>query len=216
MSDRPESLLVVDDNEMNRDMLSRRLARHGYAVTVAEDGASALARIARESFALVLLDIEMPGLSGFEVLKTVRRSHSASELPIIMVTSRQQSQSIVDALGSGANDYVTKPIDFAVAIARIETQLSRRRAELALRESEERYALAVRGANDGLWDWNLRTNEMYFSPRWKAMLGFDEADIGNTPDEWLTRIHPEEAELVKGAIDAHIAGLTATSKRNTA
>jgi diguanylate cyclase (GGDEF)-like protein/PAS domain S-box-containing protein len=204
----PDSLLVVDDTEMNRDMLSRRLRRHGYHVHVAETGEVALASVARERFALVLLDIEMPGLSGFDVLKTLRLTYSASELPVIMVTSRQQSRSTVDALSAGANDYITKPIDFAVAIARIETQLSRRRAELALRESEERYALAVRGANDGLWDWSLRTDHVYYSPRWKQMLGFDESEIGNTPQEWFTRVHPDEAELVKSAIDAHIAGQT--------
>ncbi|MET0213686.1 MAG: response regulator, partial [Vicinamibacterales bacterium] len=123
-TDAPERLLVVDDTEMNRDMLSRRLRRHGYNVNVAEDGEVALASVAREKFALVLLDIEMPGLSGFDVLKTLRLTYSPSELPVIMVTSRQQSRSIVDALSAGANDYITKPIDFAVAIARIETQLS--------------------------------------------------------------------------------------------
>ncbi len=83
-------------------------------------------RLRVQKFALVLLDIEMPGLSGFDVLKTLRLTYSPSELPVIMVTSRQQSRSIVDALRAGANDYITKPIDFAVAIARIETQLSRR------------------------------------------------------------------------------------------
>jgi diguanylate cyclase (GGDEF)-like protein/PAS domain S-box-containing protein len=206
MSNARDPLLVVDDNEMNRDMLSRRLQRQGYAVTVSDNGAEALALIEKQTFALVLLDIEMPGLSGFEVLKKVRSRYSAIELPVIMVTARQQSRDMVEGLSLGANDYVTKPVDFPVAIARIETQLARRAAERALRESEERYALAVRGANDGLWDWNLRTNEVYFSPRWKLMVGCEEQDIAGDPDEWFRRVHPEEIERVRAGIHAHLEG----------
>jgi diguanylate cyclase (GGDEF)-like protein/PAS domain S-box-containing protein len=84
----------------------------------------------------------------------------------------------------------------------------RRRAERALRESEERYALAARGANDGLWDWNLASNEVYYSPRWKSMLGCAEDEIGSSPDEWLKRVHPDEAERARAAITAHIAGFS--------
>jgi diguanylate cyclase (GGDEF)-like protein/PAS domain S-box-containing protein len=84
----------------------------------------------------------------------------------------------------------------------------RMQVEEALRESQERYALAVRGANDGLWDWNLRTHEIYFSPRWKEMLGYGEGEIGNHLDEWFSRIHPEELYRVKAQIDAHLNGST--------
>jgi diguanylate cyclase (GGDEF)-like protein/PAS domain S-box-containing protein len=206
VSDATGSILVVDDNEMNRDLLSRRLRRQGYDVEVAVDGKQALALIAAQGFALVLLDIEMPGLGGLEVLRIVRQTHSAAELPVIMVTARHESHDIVVALNAGANDYVTKPIDFAVTMARIQTQLSRRQAEAALRESEERYALAVRGANDGLWDWNLKTNVIYFSPRWKEMLGWEEQEIANDPAEWFNRLHPEEVDHVRAALDAHIDG----------
>jgi diguanylate cyclase (GGDEF)-like protein/PAS domain S-box-containing protein len=86
---------------------------------------------------------------------------------------------------------------------------SRRQIERALRESEERYALAMRGANDGIWDWNLRTNKIYFSPRWKGMLGYEEDQIEDDPAEWFDRIHPQDVEKVKLAISAHIRGLTA-------
>ncbi len=163
MSPSPGTLLVVDDNEMNRDILSRRLRKHGYDVVTAVDGADALAMVDAQEFALVLLDIEMPGLSGLEVLKMLRERRSTIQLPIIMVTARQESADIVNALNCGANDYLTKPVDLAIAVARIQTQLARKQAEAALQESEERYALAAKGANDGLWDWNLRTNEIYFS-----------------------------------------------------
>lgn len=82
-----------------------------------------------------------------------------------------------------------------------------RQAAAALRESEERYALAALGANDGLWDWNLKTNQIYFSPRWKAMLGCGESEVGSAPDEWFNRVHPEDRERVQVHLAAHFKGL---------
>lgn len=81
----------------------------------------------------------------------------------------------------------------------------RKAAEQALRESEERYAMAARGANDGLFDWDLRTDTVYYSPRWKSMLGFAEDEIGSTADEWLGRVHPYDATDVRSTLDRHLA-----------
>ena len=202
-----DTLLLVDDNEVNRDLLSRRLQRHGYDVVTAVDGPHALALAEARDFALVLLDIEMPRVSGLDVLRVIRQRRSASELPIIMVTARQESADIVEALNSGANDYVTKPVDMPVALARIQAQLARKRAEAALRESEERYALAVRGANDGLWDWNLRTDDIFFSDRWKQMLGLSNDAVAATPDEWFRRVHRDDVDRLRRDIAAHVEGL---------
>src|SRR5437899_5743977 len=178
MNSQAGRLLIVDDNELNRDMLARRLARKGYQILLAENARQLPQRVKQDAVDLVLLDIEMPEVSGLEALKTLREAYSPIELPIIMVTAKNQSDDVVKALNLGANDYVTKPIDFAVALARIGTQLSHKRAQEGLRESEERYALAARGANDGLWDWNLQAHVVYFSPRWKTMLGYEPGQIG--------------------------------------
>ncbi len=82
----------------------------------------------------------------------------------------------------------------------------RKRAEEALRESEERYALAARGANDGLWDWDLRSNKIYLSYRWKSMLGYEEKDISDTPEEWFGLVHPDDRGEVEVKIAAHLSG----------
>ena len=78
----------------------------------------------------------------------------------------------------------------------------------ALQESEERYALAAQGSNDGLWDWNLESNEIYFSPRWTETIGFREADFGDHPDNWFDRIHPDDLERVKVEISLHLEGFS--------
>src|SRR6266853_99645 len=208
MNTRPSRLLIVDDNEMNRDMLARRLARKGYVIGLAGNAKELLERVKQDAVDLVLLDIEMPEISGLDALKTLREHYSPDELPIIMVTAKTQSDDIVTALDLGANDYLTKPIDFPVAVARIGTQLSHKQAQESLKESEERYALAARGSNDGLWDWNLSANVVHFSPRWKAMLGYQEDEIGDKPEEWFDRIHDADRDRVKEEIAAHQKGLT--------
>jgi diguanylate cyclase (GGDEF)-like protein/PAS domain S-box-containing protein len=85
----------------------------------------------------------------------------------------------------------------------------RQRVEVALRESEERYALAVRAANDGLWDWNLKKGQIYYSPRWKQMLGYADDEITDNPNEWFNRVHPDDIAQLRTNISAHIKGLSA-------
>ncbi len=196
-------LLVVDDEESNRDMLSRRLERSGFVVALAEDGPRALRIVDETDIDLVLLDSMMPGMTGLEVLKLLRAVRSPADLPVIMVTAVTESEKIAEALDSGANDYVTKPVDYAVALARIRSQLSRKRAESALRQSEERYALAARGANDGLWDWDLRAGRISYSTRWISMLGYEESEVSDNPEEWLSRVHPADREALDKALEMH-------------
>jgi diguanylate cyclase (GGDEF)-like protein len=123
------TLLLVDDEAMNRDALSRRLARRGYTVLTAENGPSALEMVGTHRVDAVLLDVMMPGMSGLETLRRLRESRSVSDLPVIMVTAKDRTEDVVEALDLGANDYVTKPIDFPIALARIRTQVTARRAD---------------------------------------------------------------------------------------
>lgn len=106
-------------------------------------------------------------------------------------------------------DYAAVALENASLYEQSQQEITERvRVELALRESEERYALAVRGANDGLWDWNIKTNTMYFSPRWMSMLGLAEGELGDSPDEWFNRVHGEDIERLRLDISSHLVGNT--------
>ena len=84
----------------------------------------------------------------------------------------------------------------------------RKQSKMALRESEERWHLALRGSNDGIWNWNVLTDEIFFSGRWKEMLGYAEHELDNRLEEWSKRLHPDDTERVQQAIDNHFAGKT--------
>ncbi len=190
-------ILIVDDKLDNLNTLSSILRKIGYNIDTAQDGESALHKTHSAKFDLVLLDIVMPRMDGYQVLSTLRKRFSMIELPIIVLTAVSENCDIVKALTLGANDYVIKPYDFSVINSRIRTQISLKKTQEALKQSEERYTLAAQATKDGLWDWDLNTNRIYYSPNWKAILGFSETKIKNTPDEWLERIHPADRDQVE-------------------
>ena len=119
-------ILVVDDVEDNRIVLDRSLRRAGYAVDLACDGIEAIRAISADRPDLVLLDWMMPGLSGLETLAAIREHVDANQLPVIMCTALGEDCSVVGALNAGANDYVTKPINVPILLARIASQLKRK------------------------------------------------------------------------------------------
>ena len=128
MRERTPYILIVDDNELNRDLLLQRLRREGYELEVAEDGPSALKKISQRLPDLILLDIMMPGMSGYELITRLRADERTREVPVILVSARSETEDIVQGLELGANDYVTKPINLAVLRARIQTQLRLKRS----------------------------------------------------------------------------------------
>ncbi len=128
MNEESRKILVVDDNADNRELLSRRLEKKGYETVCASSGKIALELLEQQSFDLILLDIMMPEISGIEVLQMVRENKSMADLPIIMATAKDTSEDMVNALKLGANDYITKPIDFPVLFARVQTQMALKHA----------------------------------------------------------------------------------------
>jgi sigma-B regulation protein RsbU (phosphoserine phosphatase) len=154
------SLLIVDDDEDLRDLLVRYFAGQGFLVAQAGDGDEALAAIARGRPDVVILDTNLPGRSGVEILAVIRQQYAPAELPVLMATARGDNADVVAALRQGASDYLVKPFDLAVALARVQTQLSLKRSvdrildlerSLARRNAELEAAVAeLEKANRGM------------------------------------------------------------------
>jgi adenylate cyclase len=125
MSDEGARVLVVDDNEMNRDMLSRRLLRLNYKVLMAEDGEQALAMVRQHAFDLVLLDIMMPTISGYEVLERMKADDATKHIPVIMISAVDDLDSVVRCIELGAEDYLFKPFNPVLLKARVGASLRR-------------------------------------------------------------------------------------------
>ena len=157
------TILLVEDNEVNRDMLARRLEKRGYRVVTAGDGAEAVARARAAVPDLVLMDMGLPVLDGWEATRQLRADPVTRRVPVIGLSAHAMAADRDRALAAGADDFDTKPVDFAQLVAKIETLLARgRRAESAIERPARledvpvlldflRARLAEAGAGDAVW-----------------------------------------------------------------
>jgi diguanylate cyclase (GGDEF)-like protein/PAS domain S-box-containing protein len=164
-----------------------------------------LKRLAEGNHDLVLLDLFLPDSFGLPTLKSLLEE--APHIPVIVLTGMADKETAVKALQEGAQDFLVKDgLDGALLKKSIRYSIERYQLLKKARENEERYFLTAMGSQDGLWDWDLRSNEIYFSPRWKMMLGYLEGEVGKDPQEWFTRVHPRDLAKVKKDIDSHLSG----------
>nr|WP_307727217.1 EAL domain-containing protein [Telluria mixta] len=208
--------MIVEDVEDDVLLLMRELRRGGYDPVPTRVDTETATRTALgdcDAFDLVISDYTLPRFSGTAALEIFKAS--GCDLPFIIVSGTLGEETAVSLLKAGAHDFILKSnlARLVPAVARelreVEVRRARREAEARLRISEERYALAARGANDGLWDWDLRSGAVYYSPRWKAMLGFDEQDIGDGVNEWFSRLSEEDRPVVQARLQSHLEGATA-------
>ena len=198
-------ILVVEDETIVSLDLQNSLKILGYKVVgAASNGPDAIAKAESARPDLVLMDIILKG--DMDGVQTAEAIHARLNVPVIFLTACADEATLQRAKVTEPFGYMIKPFEERELHSHIEIALYKHRMEKQLRESEERYFLATQGSNDGLWDWNVQEQKIYFSPRWKSMLGYAESVIGTSPMDWLNRIHPSDREQVEKRIAQHLSG----------
>ncbi len=192
--------------------MAEALQPEGYHVETANSGAAALAALERHTPDLMLLDLKMRDVGGQALVQRIKRHHAP--VPFLVVTGQGDEKVAVDVMKRGALDYVMKDtalLDLLPGVVRRALEAIERDRELgatqaSLQESEARFAAAVRATNDGVWEWLIPERRVYFSARWKAILGFSPEEGPATLDEWRALVHPEDLERRDNAFRDFLAG----------
>jgi len=189
----PLRILVVEDSNADFLLVQRHLEQNGLSVRCSRvDSPEALQEaIDTRRWDLVLTDYNVPRLHFQQSLDLLLKG--LPEVPVIMVTGTLGEEKAVEILKHGVCDFVLKG-NLARLVPVVMLSLKEKRELKGRHQAEERLALALQGANDGLWDWNLKTGQLFLSPRWKSMLGYADEELENRYQTWERRIHPEDLE----------------------
>jgi diguanylate cyclase (GGDEF)-like protein/PAS domain S-box-containing protein len=166
-----------------------------------------LEALQNEPFDLVLLDLNLPDGDGIDNLHRVRAVDE--RVPVVIMTNIEDENTALEMVAKGAQDYLAKRELSAALLSRtLRYAMARQAADLRLRESERRFALAVAGARDGIWDWDLEHGRTWYSPRWFEMLALEAEHALPIPETWLDRVVDDDRAGLKKALEAHLDGLT--------
>lgn len=201
-----ERIYIAEDDTVVSEELITRLKSLGFAIAgQSQSSETAILESEKQQPDLVLMEIGLPGeKNGVEAAKFI---HDELDIPVVFISAHDSTLSMQAALLARAYGFLVKPFENHELKSNLAMAILKHSMTRKLRESEERYSLAVRAANDGIWDWNLKTNEIYFSPRWKDMLGYPEQAVGSGPEEWFSRVHPDDQKHVQSALTAHLKGI---------
>jgi anti-anti-sigma factor len=211
-------ILIVDDRRANLVALEAVLEPLGRRVVTAESGEEALRRLFQEDFALILLDVQMPGMDGFETARLIRDRPRTRHVPIIFVTAISTAREHVFAgYAAGAVDYVLKPIDPALLRSKVSVFVelqeanARLRREAEVRATNESLSLAQRAGMSGIWDWEVGAGRLYWSPEFADLCGLPETPpalrgasaAASLPGaEWLATVDPRDRGRLAARLDA--------------
>ena len=207
MSTAPKILvLLVEDSPTDALLIGAVLSDVPdvqYEVTHAVRLSDGLARARETRFDVVLLDLGLPDAQGMDTFRKFHRQ--VPELPVLVLTGLDDISVGLQAIQEGAQDYLIKnKINSSVLSRVIRYAIDRHRAATALTASEERFQLAVNGAAAGLWDWNPQTDAMYFSPKFKAIMGYEDHELPNETRAHQDVIHPDDLGLVVASLEEHL------------
>jgi PAS domain S-box-containing protein len=186
-------VLVADDNADMRGYLRRLLGEH-YDVLVAADGRDALEKARAGLPALILSDVMMPNLDGFELLRAVRADSALAATPVILLSARAGEDSTLEGIRAGANDYLVKPFGARELVARVEAQIQRKQFENELNAAEQRLQTALAAAKMFTWEWDPLTDKVNTSPTCVEVLGLRPGKTLSTGDSGLALVHANDRD----------------------
>ena len=211
------SILLVEDNPVNVEYF-RAMIEKKTEDTISENRiipdlhiatllAEAVDILKKNPIDLVLLDLSLPDSSGMQSILKIEEIND--RIPIIVLTGVDDTELAAEAIKAGAQDYLVKGrINKQVLDRSILYALQRMNILNALLDSENRYMIALKATNDGIWEWNIKDQVLYYSPRWMEILGYAENELSSDPSEWFNRIHPDDVMTVEEIISNHLAGQT--------
>ncbi len=222
----PQRVLIVDDAPETLRLLSRIIEAEGYQALQSPSGELALKIAARALPDLILLDVRMPGMDGYQTCQRLKETDPLKDIPVIFLSGLDEPVDKVRAFRAGGVDYLTKPFQEDELLARVRTHLrlralskhlegevrqrtgeleqeiiERKRIGDALQESEARLNLALDATNTGIWDFQPQTGEIYYSSQWFKMLGYEPGEYLHTYDTWLTLLHPEDRPRTEARVE---------------
>lgn len=202
-----DTIIVAGQSQMLDDLLAV-LADTGLPTDRVADLIEAEGQIEERGRALLVLHAASPADEALRMVTRLRKVYSAATLPVVVLVANGREELMVRALEVGADDCLEMPAYPPLAVARMRALLARLREMAEGVDQRQRFDLVVRGAGDGIWDWRLTDDSVYFSPRWRELLGYQPEDRFSAMDDWLALVHPDESELVKRELRNHLEGIS--------